>query len=212
MFFARPSSVNRLVLELQGGGGCWSEEACFIRPRAVTTLRREPDLADELANVGIHDKDDPDNPVADWHHVIVSYCTGDLHWGSEDVPYGSRTFYHRGATNVRAVLQWLGEQVWAPEQILVIGHSAGAYGSILWAPWVARRRCPVVPVVSVSRLGPRRDQANGNPDYRHRRCALARLAQGVDRRSSAGNGRLRPRLQGGLSSATCKALRSGAAS
>jgi hypothetical protein len=139
MFFVRPGSVNRLVIELQGGGGCWSEETCFITPRAVTSLRREPDLASEQANVGIHDKDDPDNPVADWHHVIVSYCTGDLHWGSADVIYGGRTFFHRGATNVRAVLQWLGEHVWAPEQILVTGHSAGSYGSILWAPWVARQ-------------------------------------------------------------------------
>lgn len=148
-FYVRKGTQNRVVVELQGGGGCWDAQTCFAQGAAVSYLRMEPDLADEASNTGIHDHKDARNPVAGWHHVFVSYCTGDLHWGNTDADYGGTTFYHRGATNVRAVLEWLRQNVKAPDEVLVTGHSAGSYGSIVWAPWVAQQ----YPKAQVVQLG-----------------------------------------------------------
>ncbi len=148
-FFVRKGTTNRLVLELQGGGSCWDETTCFVDRKAVTWLRTEPDLADDASNAGIHDHASAANPFAEWHHVIVSYCTGDVHWGSRDAKYGAHAFFHRGAINMRAVLDWAATNVPAPEQVLVTGHSAGSLGSIMWAPWVARQ----YPSAAVVQLG-----------------------------------------------------------
>ena len=92
---------------------------------------------------GIYDRDHDDNPFArDWH-VIVPYCTGDVHWGDATVTYGSgadtTTIHHRGAVNARAVLDWTARAVSRPSRVLVTGCSAGAYGSALWSAHVARR-------------------------------------------------------------------------
>lgn len=137
-FYVRKGSTNRLVLDLQGGGACFDETTCFSEHRAVTHLRIEPDLEVD-APAGLHDRERADNPFADWHYVIVSYCTGDQHWGNRDAQYGAHTFYHRGAVNMRAVLAWAAENVPAPEAVFVTGSSAGSHGSIMWAPWVARQ-------------------------------------------------------------------------
>jgi hypothetical protein len=60
-----------------------------------------------------------------------------VHWGNAEQTYGDGasafTIHHKGAVNVRAVLDWVYENVPAPEKVFVTGCSAGAYGSILWA-------------------------------------------------------------------------------
>lgn len=138
-FWVRPGKVNRLVVEFIGGGACWNEITCGIAGQIFS-----PDVEDVRAAVaanmpvGIYDHDNPDNPVADWHHVIVPYCTGDIHWGDADVDYGGGvSIHHRGATNARAVLDWVYANYSAPESVFVTGCSAGSYGSAMWAPYVA---------------------------------------------------------------------------
>jgi len=34
---------------------------------------------------GIADHSNAANPVKEWTHIYVPYCTGDLHWGDKDV-------------------------------------------------------------------------------------------------------------------------------
>jgi hypothetical protein len=60
--------------------------------------------------------------------------------------------HHRGATNVRAALLWAYARVPEPEVVAVTGRSAGAYGSLLWAPHVMRRY-PRARVVQVGDVG-----------------------------------------------------------
>ena len=142
-FFVHPGDQARLLVEFEGGGGCWSAETCAmeIYTRRVTT---DPELARRLGLlVGIYDRGNPENPFREWTHVYVPYCTGDLHWGNSTRVYagaaGTYTVQHKGAVNAAAALRWASENVPAPGQVAVAGCSAGGYGSILWAPALMSR-------------------------------------------------------------------------
>lgn len=143
-FFVHPGSPERLLVEFEGGGGCWSAETCAldIYTRRITT---DPELARRLGLlVGIYDRANPANPFRDWTHVYVPYCTGDLHWGNAARAYNTSLsqpyiVQHKGAVNAASALAWTFENVAAPRQVAVVGCSAGGYGSILWAPQVMAR-------------------------------------------------------------------------
>lgn len=140
-FFVHPGNPDRLLVEFEGGGGCWSAETCAmeIYTRRITT---DPELARQLGLlVGIYDRDNPENPFRDWTHVYVPYCTGDLHWGNASRAYAgaASTIQHKGAVNAASALAWTFENVQAPSRVAVVGCSAGGYGSILWAPQVMAR-------------------------------------------------------------------------
>jgi hypothetical protein len=140
-FFVRPGSVNRLLLEFRGGGACWSDATCSIGDSLFQeTADVDPWVTDESVAFGVYDHEHPDNPFADWHHVYVPYCTGDVHWGDAAQTYGAAgseyVIHHKGAVNVRAVLDWVYANVEAPEKVFVTGCSAGAYGSIMWSSHV----------------------------------------------------------------------------
>ncbi len=88
---------------------------------------------------GIYDHQKNNNPLKDWTHVVIPYCTGDIHWGEHDKTYTkangeSFTIHHRGAVNAKAVFEWVKEKIKKPKKFLVTGCSAGSYGSIYWAP------------------------------------------------------------------------------
>ena len=106
---------------------------------------------------GLGDRNNPDNPVADYFQVIIPYCTGDLHTGSRDTQYtlpgfGTWTIHHRGYDNFTAVLEWLAEYYAVnvghpPREVFVTGASAGGYGAFFaypaideMLPWWTRKR------------------------------------------------------------------------
>lgn len=141
-FWARRGVSSNLVIYFDGGGACWDDLTCSV-PRLVSH-RGEGDgfykaelMPDDDPNrmSGIFDLADPRNPVRDWSFVFVPYCTGDVHSGSNTATYtdpdtGEKfTIEHRGADNFRVVLEWIRQNFAAPEQILVTGSSAGAYGA-----------------------------------------------------------------------------------
>ncbi|MBK9371732.1 MAG: hypothetical protein IPN01_36495 [Deltaproteobacteria bacterium] len=111
------------------------------------------DLVDADEFEGVYDLTDPQNPFVDWYHVIVPYCTGDIHWGDAVTTYGEGedavTIEHKGAVNTRAILDWVESQFSGPEQIVVTGCSAGAYGSAMWAPHIQR----MYPNAQVNQIG-----------------------------------------------------------
>jgi len=143
-FFAFGGDPKRLVLDFEGGGACWSELTCsvadaiFAEAAATTddieSVRDNPDLG------GIYRLDDAANPLAGWSLVHIPYCTGDVHWGDATHKYtDDNTINHRGKKNVQTVLDWVVDRYPAPETIFVTGCSAGAYGAIGYASWVAER-------------------------------------------------------------------------
>ena len=156
IFGVREGTVDRVVVEFIGGGACWDEFTCGLADAIFT------DNADWLRafegqsgiELGIYDETRADNPIADYHHVLIPYCTGDVHWGDADVVYGEGqpnevTIRHRGAVNARAVLDWMEIQYPSLDQVFLTGCSAGAYGSILWAPHIAE----MFPQVDIVQMG-----------------------------------------------------------
>ena len=140
-YFVRKGTVNKVVIDYVGGGACWNEVTCsfadgLFQPTVDSVRNRieggEPE--------GFYDEQNPDNPFKDWYHVVVPYCTGDVHWGDAVVTYGEGetavTINHKGAVNSRAVLDWVFESFDAPEQVMVTGCSAGSYGAAMWSAWV----------------------------------------------------------------------------
>ncbi|MCB9758442.1 MAG: pectinesterase [Alphaproteobacteria bacterium] len=142
-FFVRKGSVNKVVVDFFGGGACWDDATCgYAGALFADDMDWMRDLMDAPTQPGLYDHANPDNPYADWYHVIVPYCTGDIHWGDSVKTYGEGeeavTIHHKGAVNTRAVLDWVFEGFSAPEEVFVTGCSAGAYGSIMWSPYFQR--------------------------------------------------------------------------
>ena len=137
MFAVNPGTVNKLVVDFEGGGACWTDASCsaagaLFKERAEDSLK----YIQQGYAEGIYDRKNPNNPFKDWYHVFVPYCTGDIHWGDAVKSYGSGaqafSINHKGAVNVRAVLDWIKKNFGGPEKIFVTGCSAGSYGSLLW--------------------------------------------------------------------------------
>jgi len=142
-FAVRKGSVDKIVIDFVGGGACWDELTCGF---ADATFTDNVDWVDDIAGTtdageGIYNTDNAENPFADYHHVMIPYCTGDIHWGNQTKTYGSGnsevTIEHKGGVNAQAVLDWVEANYSTPEKVFVTGCSAGAYGSIMWAPHVA---------------------------------------------------------------------------
>ncbi|MGE0663235.1 MAG: pectin acetylesterase-family hydrolase [Hyphomonadaceae bacterium] len=141
-FWFRRGTADGLVIFFDGGGACWDDVTCAI-PRLRAAPRDDDgfykaeliDADDPNRFSGIFDLDNPRNPVRDWNFVYVPYCTGDVHSGSNTARYidpdsgAPYTIEHRGADNFRVVLDWMKSNFAQPEQILVAGSSAGAYGA-----------------------------------------------------------------------------------
>jgi hypothetical protein len=137
VFFAKRGKVNKLVVYYQGGGACWSYGTCMLPTYKVYAdpVGDDPDQN----HSGFADLDDPRNPFRDWNTVVVPYCTGDIHWGDNAVDYelNGNTLHieHRGAVNARVVEKWARDHFVLPDEVLVTGSSAGAYGAIANAPY-----------------------------------------------------------------------------
>jgi len=140
-YFVRRGTVNRVVIEFDGGGACGNAESCAPGSGVFNeTAIVEPWVLDEIYGQGIHDHTDPENPFADWHHIFIPYCTGDFHSGDAVTTYEldgqSFTINHKGAVNARAVLDWIYQNLPEPEKVLVTGYSAGGTGAGTWAPHI----------------------------------------------------------------------------
>lgn len=146
-YFAYPGSSNKLVIDFQGGGACWDSVTCsspYSDPNpALGGFYLDRVTASLSTSVGIYDRDNPDNPVQDWYHVFIPYCTGDLHIGNNTKAYmnpSTQETYgieHKGSVNAEAALEWTFENFSAPESIFVTGCSAGAYGAAFWTERIA---------------------------------------------------------------------------
>ncbi len=123
-FFITQGTTNEVVIDFIGGGAGWTYQS-----RNAGAGQLFSDSVDDLrARVaqgfpGTCDVTRADNPFKDWHHVAVTWRTGDIHWGDNEA---------------RAVLPWVYDHFSDPAEILVTGCGAGSYGSIYWAPWVKR--------------------------------------------------------------------------
>lgn len=144
-FHVRPGDSERVLIFLNGGGACWNGDLCdpSLGANAYTPFAEMDSNTPEKMG-GIFDASNPENPVAGWTQVFVSYCTGDAHLGDRDAEYTTSsgktlTIHHRGKVNVQSALDWVYANYRAPKRILVGGGSAGAIASPFYAGLVADR-------------------------------------------------------------------------
>lgn len=141
-YFVKQGDPKRVVVDFQGGGACWDEFTCSVADAIF-----QPDIENIRAGVrggyakGIYDQGNGDNPFKGWTHVIVPYCTGDVHWGDNTQIYAPGqdsevTIHHRGGLNSQTALDWVYENIPTPDTAVVTGCSAGGYGSIVWGAHV----------------------------------------------------------------------------
>ena len=122
-----------------GGGACWNSETCSEEGATFTDTIEYVKERQRKGFEGIYNKNNLENPIKEWTHIVIPYCTGDIHWGEKDFIYKKDRgeeflIHHRGATNTKAVLSWIQSNLESPKDILVTGCSAGSYGSIYWTP------------------------------------------------------------------------------
>jgi hypothetical protein len=141
-FFVAGGDPKKLVVDFRGGGACWNAVTCSIAdaifsPEAPTEAAAKAFI--EAGAAGIYKLEDAANPVAGHTLVHIPYCTGDVHWGDATVDYSpSLKIHHKGFVNVTVVLDWIFAR-YEPEEILITGCSAGAYGAIGHSPRIADR-------------------------------------------------------------------------
>lgn len=149
-FHYRKGTADGLVVFFNGGGACWNDGTCskprLAGDRAFFSGQDDQDMVgvykaellpgDGPSKMGgIFDHRNPRNPVRDWSQLFVSYCTGDVHSGSNTAHYKFPetgkpfTIEHRGRDNMQVILLWMRTHVPQPARLLVSGSSAGAYGA-----------------------------------------------------------------------------------
>ena len=135
-FYFRAGDPSRLLIFFEGGGACWNDATCAPN----SGLFDEVVEGGEASNYaqGIFATANPENPLAGYTTIFVSYCTGDYHLGTKEVAYSTGTVEHKGNVDALAALNWTFANYKHPTDIVVAGCSAGAIGSIYYAPTVAR--------------------------------------------------------------------------
>jgi hypothetical protein len=119
----RYGTGDGLVIYFQGGGACFNALTCANNPARFG--------ANDFTgpSFGIFDPG-PDNPVGDWTHVFIPYCTGDVHAGNrpdQQSEAGIQQFV--GYRNVTAYLERIVPTFKGVGHVLVTGMSAGGYGA-----------------------------------------------------------------------------------
>lgn len=138
----RAAEARRWVVFLEGGGECVDEASCG--ERSLGDLGSSKGYKARVELTQLASRDPAENPdLWGWNHVLVKYCTGDLHLG--DMPASAPKHWgwarFTGAKIVRAVLDDLSaEHDLENAEILVwTGASAGGIGSIAHLDAVAQR-------------------------------------------------------------------------
>lgn len=156
-FFVRGGRPDRVIIDFQGGGACWNELTCGFAGAAGLFTETAGNLETFVAATrpggplaGGMLSDDAANPFRDWTIVHVPYCTGDVHWGNARTVYGEAgAIEHRGFVNASAALSWTYAHYTAPDNVLVSGCSAGAYGAVLHSAYIAQHYAPIDASIAV---------------------------------------------------------------
>jgi hypothetical protein len=130
--------VERVVVGLQGGGVCISDDCNGIDPDLFEAMSDQPLDTGPLSN------DPAVSPFAAWTKVYLPYCNQDVFAGGGTTSTFSEVTVHRfGAINVRAAMRYVRDVVWReldrsteegyrPDRMRVLfgGFSAGGFGTI----------------------------------------------------------------------------------
>ena len=130
--------VENVVLQMQGGGACISEDQCnSVSAGLFSATDNNPSTG------GIMSNDPAITPFANWTKVYLPYCTQDLFIGGGNSNiWPSLTVHRWGAINTRVSLRYLRDILWRqldtdsegyrPDRIRMLfgGTSAGGFGAL----------------------------------------------------------------------------------
>ena len=125
-------SSRDLIIFLQGGGACWDAVTCEGNPASFS----QGDFADWAGGSGysgFFNSQSSDNPFDNWNVVYIPYCTGDVHAGQQpngNVPGGPQNQQFVGHTNMTLALDKIQPEFSDANRVLLIGASAGGYGTV----------------------------------------------------------------------------------
>ncbi|MBK8020152.1 MAG: hypothetical protein IPK19_01695 [Chloroflexi bacterium] len=132
-FAARPGDPEKLHIYFQGGGACWDNFTC----RMASTFKSTTAVGELEEYQGVFDFANPENPLGDYSVAVITYCSADVHTGEATATYGEGSeaveVTYNGVANTRAVLDWVYANYESPDQLVISGSSAGAYGAIYHA-------------------------------------------------------------------------------
>lgn len=128
---------RRVLIYLQGGGGCWDALTCFLPTASnINDNYTASTFRGEIGGMGralMFSRTDARNPFRDASFVYVPYCTGDIHGGDNVITYTlgeeDRTIHHVGARNIDAYLRRLALTFPMADRVWLTGASAGGYGA-----------------------------------------------------------------------------------
>lgn len=135
----RVGKENKLVVYFFGGGASITG---YTSERGKEFFATQAGIQDFVALGGIS-SDSEDNPIRDWSFLVLPYATGDFHSGTGEYHYtengSEKVVYHTGYDNYAAFIDKARQYVGNPETLLVIGFSAGGFGTSLLADDVIER-------------------------------------------------------------------------
>lgn len=140
----RDEGSEDLMIFLQGGGACWFD-LC-----AATT-----EAGPGIPEVGVLSQDPAVSPLAGMSTVYLPYCDGGLFASDADVDSdsdGTDDRFHRGLHNLSAGLDVAVRAFPAPRRIVLVGVSAGGYGTLFALP-IVRQLYPGIPIEVVNDSG-----------------------------------------------------------
>jgi hypothetical protein len=143
------SASTKVMIYLQGGGACYNALTCMTNASSFSGAGYNGESG------GVFDRDNPDNPVGDWSHVFVPFCTGDVHGGNSvaDPGIGAEQQYH-GYRNIQIFLDRIVPTFPDVDQVLLTGGSAGGFGAALTANLVGSAFPPGTTLTLVNDSGP----------------------------------------------------------
>jgi hypothetical protein len=151
--YIRHTDSDKLLIYFEGGGACTTKGFCHFNPQSVNHVltgdgqtvlgtvfavgpgRQQPGVYNAGVLAGIFDDQNAQNPYKGWNMVYVPYCTGDVHFGSNEngsilnVPEKQKFVgYENNRIFMGRLAATFADSV---EHVVVTGASAGSFGAAL---------------------------------------------------------------------------------
>ena len=108
-----PNNANSSlwVIHLDGGGACTTKESCMQRANSSKGSSNYWSKTEKARNEWSDDaQTNPDFYMA--HHIVIPYCTGDVHLGQITTPTAQTWgLYFSGHTNFVHIIQYLSDNM-----------------------------------------------------------------------------------------------------
>jgi|HubBroStandDraft_2_1064218.scaffolds.fasta_scaffold60742_2 hypothetical protein len=176
-----PSNSNKLMIYFEGGGACLSPHFCDHNPANLNQMFSggadeqgegfnailldnllSPPIPQMPWTKGIFDFTNSANPFNGWNQVYIPYCTGDVHFGTNDngtVATSIVTGGHFvGYNNTQLFVGHIVPTFPNMERVVVAGSSAGGLGAVFNFGMIQDAFTTKVPVTVLD------DSAVGFPD------------------------------------------------